>query len=70
VAGLVAAELADEAVAKQVEIANGVEDLVLHELVFVAQAVLVEHPEIVEHDGIVEIAAEREIARASSRGHA
>jgi len=63
VTGFVAAEFADEAVAQQVEIADRVEDLVLDELVFVTEPVLVHHAGIVEHDRVVEIAAEREIAR-------
>ena len=63
-ARLVAAELADQAVAEQVQVADRVEDLVLHELVFVAQAVLVQDPVIVEHDRVVEVAAERQVLRA------
>src|SRR6185295_13853823 len=62
VTGLVAAELADEAVAEKIEVTDRIEDLVLHELVLVAQAVFVEHAEVVEHDRVVEVAAEREIA--------
>ena len=62
--GLVAAELADEAVPEQVQVADRIEDLVLHELVLVAQAVLVEHAEVIQHDGVVEVAAEGEVARA------
>jgi hypothetical protein len=43
VAGLEALELADQAVAQQVEVADGIEDLVLDEFVFVAKAVFVEY---------------------------
>ena len=63
VAGLVAAEFADQAVSEQIQIADRIENLVLDELVLVAQAVLVEHAVVVEHDGVVHVAAEREIAR-------
>ena len=59
----VAAEFTDQAVPQQVQIADRVENLVLHEFIFVAQAVFVQHPIVVEHDGIVHIAAERQIAR-------
>src|SRR4029079_310686 len=46
------------------EIADRVEDLVLDELVVVAEAVAVENLELVDDDRVVEAAAERETARA------
>ena len=52
-ARLEALELADQAVAQQVEIADGVEDLVLDEFVLVTQAVLVEDTVVVQHDRVV-----------------
>src|SRR5665213_4384552 len=61
--GFVAAELADQTVTEQVQIANCIQDLVLHELVFVAQAIFIQHPYIIQHDGVIEIAAEGEITR-------
>ena len=45
--GLVTEKSADQAVAEQVQIADRVEDLVFDELVFVTQAVLVEHAVVV-----------------------
>ena len=60
-AGLVPAELADEAVPEQIQVPDCVEDLVLHELVFVAQSVLVQDPVVVEYDRVFEVATEREI---------
>ncbi len=62
--GLVAGEGADQAVPEQVQIADRIENLVLDELVVVAQPVLVEHAVIVEHDRVVLAAAEREVVRA------
>src|SRR3546814_17232833 len=53
VAGLVALEGADDGVAGQVQVADRVEDLVAHELVAVAQAVVVEHAELVQDDRVV-----------------
>src|SRR3546814_7741974 len=50
VAGLVALEGADDGVAGQVQVADRVEDLVAHELVAVAQAVVVEHAELGQDD--------------------
>ena len=44
--------------AEQVEIADGVEDLVFDELVAVTQAILVQHAEFVEDDGVFQPAAE------------
>src|SRR5687768_17970871 len=64
VARLVAVERADEAVPEQVQVADRIEDLVLDELVLVAQAVLVEDPIVVEHDRVVHRAAQREVALA------
>src|SRR6185312_15816914 len=52
---------ANQAVAKQVQVANRVEDLVLDELILVAQAVLVQHPVIVQHHGIVHRAAQGQV---------
>ena len=57
VAGFVGLEGADDGVAQQVQVADGVEHLVFDELVVVAQAVLVQDPVFVHHDGVVEGAA-------------
>ena len=46
--------------AEQVEIADRVEHLVLHELVVVTEPVGIQHAVLVHHDGVVETAAERE----------
>ena len=51
-------------VAGQVQVADRVEDLVAHELVGVAQAVVVEDAELVEDDGVVHRAAQAEVALA------
>ncbi len=50
--------------ADDVEVADGVEDLVLHELVVIAQAVGIEHLVVVHDDGVVEPAAQGQAARA------
>src|SRR6185503_8145703 len=59
-AGLVRAESANDGMAQQVEIADRVEHLVLHELVLVAQTVRVEHTKFVHHDRVVQTAAKAE----------
>ncbi|GHB30915.1 hypothetical protein GCM10009038_32170 [Salinicola rhizosphaerae] len=64
VTGLVAAKLADQAVSELVQIPDGIEHLVFHELVFVAQAILVNDAVIIYHDGIVETATQRQILRS------
>src|SRR3546814_17013928 len=53
VAGLVALEGAADGVAGQVQVADRVEDLVAHELVAVAQAVVVEHTALVQDDRVI-----------------
>ena len=63
-AGLVGAELAEHGATEQVDVADRIQDLVDHELVGVAQPVLVEYPVVVEHDGVVHAAAERQVALA------
>ena len=55
-------KLADQAFAQQVEVANGVEDLVFNELIFVAQAVFVEHLVVAHCDGVVHARTKGEIA--------
>ncbi len=62
VTGLVTAECANEAVTEQVKIADGIQDLVLHELVAIAQAVFIQHPEVIEYDGIIEATAQGQLA--------
>ncbi len=52
--------LPDERMAQQVEIADGVQHLVLHELVVVAQALGVEHAVLVQHNRILQAAAQRQ----------
>src|SRR5690349_11306733 len=58
-AGLVRAEGAEQRLAKQVKVADGIEKLVTDELVREAQAFGIQHAELIEHHGIVEAAAER-----------
>ena len=53
---------------KQVEVADGIEDLIGDELVAVAQTILVENTELVENDGVFQPAAEgRDRFRAGIR---
>ena len=52
-AGLIGFELTDKAVAQQVEVANGIENLVLDEFVFVAQAIFIQHAVLVNDNGVV-----------------
>ena len=49
--------MADHRAAEQRGVADGVQDLVAHELVREAQAVRVEDAELVHHDGVVQRAA-------------
>ncbi len=63
-AGFIAAEFADQTGAQQVQITDGIENLVLHEFVLVTQAVFIEHTGFVHHDGVLNTAAERQIVRA------
>src|SRR5690606_24410018 len=58
------AELANQARPKQVKVADGIEDLVFDEFVFVTQAVFIEHMVLVDHDRVLHAAAERQIVRA------
>ena len=46
--------------AEQIQIADGIEDLVFDKLVAVTQAILVEHAELVENDGILQASAQRQ----------
>ncbi len=55
---------ADDRVAKQIQVADGVEDLVLDELVRVAQTVSVQNAVLVHHDRVVQAAPEGESLRA------
>ncbi len=48
--------------AHDVQVTDGVEDLVLDELVLVAQAIGVEHLEIVHHDRVVQTAPQAQAA--------
>ena len=54
-----AAELADERVPEQVQVADGVQNLVADELVFVTQAVLVQNAVVIENDPAAMSTAER-----------
>ena len=63
-AGLVTDELADQAVTQQIQVANGVQHLVLDEFVLVTQPVLVEDAILIHHDGIIDTAAQRQILAA------
>src|SRR5690554_8053232 len=62
--GLEAAELAYQALAQQVEVTDGIEDLVLDEFVLVAQAVFVKYAILVHHNGIVHTATQSQGLRA------
>src|SRR6185295_10220110 len=59
VAGAVGYEVADDGIADEREIADGVEDLMADELVLETERV-VEHAGLAEDDGILQRAAERE----------
>ena len=59
-------EESDEAVAEQVQVADGVQHLVLDELVLVPQPVLVEDTVVVHDDGVVEVTAESEVVVAQA----
>ena len=56
VPGLVRRIRREQGVAAQIEVADGVQHLVLDELVAVAEAIGVEHTVLIEHDGVVEAA--------------
>ena len=58
----VAAERTDQAVAEQVQIAYGVQDLVFDKLVLVAQAVLVQDAVIVHGNRVVQAPSQRQVA--------
>src|SRR5690606_21290857 len=62
--GLEAAELAYQALAQQVEVTDGIEDLVLDEFVLVTQAVFVQYAILVHHNGIVHTATQSQVLRA------
>ena len=62
VSGFVAGEGSDQAVPKQIKIANSVKNLVLHEFIGVAQTVLIQNAVAVDHDGIIHAATERQPA--------
>src|SRR5690606_42125576 len=62
--GLEAAELAYQALAQQVEVTDGIEDLVHDEFVFVTQAVFVQYALLVHHNGIVRTATQSLVLRA------
>ena len=51
------AERADEGITKQIQIADRVQNLVLHKFIVIAQTVFVQHPKVVENDCVVEPAA-------------
>ena len=58
VSGFNTAELADQTVAQQIEITNCIKNLVLDELIFVTQAIFIEHVQLVDHNCIVHTAAQ------------
>jgi len=60
----IAFELANQTIAQQVEISDGVEDFVLHELVFVSQPILIEDLVIADCNSIIHTGAKRQIAVA------
>src|SRR5690554_147775 len=60
-ARFIAMELANQALAKQVQITNGIQDLVLDELVLITQAVFIKHGIFINHDGIINTATERQV---------
>ena len=64
VARLVRGVLPDQRMAEQIQVADGVEHLVAHELVVVAQALAVQHAELVQHDGVLQAAAQAEAGGA------
>ncbi len=50
-------ELADEAIAQKIQISNRIKDLVLDELIFIAQTVFVKHFVITHCDCVVHAGA-------------
>src|SRR5690606_34532000 len=60
---LEAAELTHQALAQQIKITDGIENLVLDELVLVPQAVFVEYTILIHHDGVIHAATQRQILR-------
>jgi len=67
----VPAELTDEGLAQQIQITDRIEDLVLDELILVAETVFVEYAVVADGDGIVHAGTEREIyGYAVPRTHA
>src|SRR6266567_1906171 len=50
----------DQRMPQQIEVADGIEHLVLGEFVVVAQSFAVQHAGLIEHDGVLQATAERE----------
>ena len=46
---------------QQVKVSDGIEDLVLDELIFVAKAIVIKDSVIVDHDSVIKVAAQREV---------
>ena len=63
-AGLVALVGTDQVVAEQVQVADGIEDLVPDALVLVAQTLLVHHLFTIDDYGIVQAAAQDQVLLA------
>ena len=63
VSGTVAFKLADEAETEQVQVADGVQHLVLDEFILVPKTVLVDDPVVVNNDGIVDTATKGKVLR-------
>src|SRR5512134_3061810 len=55
-----AAEMADDGRAREVQVADGVEHLVAHELVRIAQPFLVENTVTADHNGVVQRSSPRQ----------
>ena len=64
VAGLVALVGTDQVVAEQVQVADGVEDLVPDTLILVAQALLIHHLFAVHHNRIVQAPSQDQVPLA------
>jgi len=50
-------------VTQEIQIADGIQHLMLDELIFVTQTVVIEYPVFIKHDGIIEPAAARQSRR-------
>src|SRR5690606_32898688 len=60
-AGFIATELANQTVAQQIKVANGIQNLVFDEFIFVTQTVLVEDTVFINHDRVLDTATQGKV---------